>query len=185
MPGAEGFHFSLPQRLHRFVRCVGPTAAPHFFTSARAGGKVVPQAQLLTCDRGVAGRLRIQPVSHIALWYNQPLRDPQTSPLVVGMSVSSPVAGLLRWINQHLQPNKRRAPMKHLFLGGAVAGLLAVASPAWAQTAEELNSGELARLAAAKQRAPVAVVPPRSIPDNAAYPWPIYYPRVYPWADGK
>jgi hypothetical protein len=69
--------------------------------------------------------------------------------------------------------------MKHLVKGVAIAAVLAVAAPAWAQsTAEYLNSAELYRIAAEAAAKGTPVVYPW-----APYPYP--YPYVPATADAK
>jgi hypothetical protein len=78
---------------------------------------------------------------------------------------------------------RRGIAVKHLLNGIGVVVALAVATPVLAQTAEDLNRGEVNRLSAAGPAAAPAVAPavPAALPAApAAYPYP-GYPYPYPY----
>src|SRR5665213_1252776 len=68
--------------------------------------------------------------------------------------------------------------MKHLLNGVGIAVVLAVATPALAQTAEDLNRGEMTRLSAA----PAAAAPAAAAYPYPAYPYPAYPYSAYPYS---
>ena len=69
--------------------------------------------------------------------------------------------------------------MNLILKGAAFVAVLAVATPSWAQVAEDLNRSELCRLALA--HATPGSPPPASYPCLYPYAWGYPYPYAYPY----